>query len=64
MNRMRDYKILTSVNAIDLSEQVKKYLKYGWEIYGTPFTQNAPYAGSLTQNIDWICQTIVYNFDE
>jgi len=52
MEKYSDYIILHSKSADDLSEEVKRYLKDGWEPLGGPFSYS-------TEGSFEICQALI-----
>jgi hypothetical protein len=44
---MKEYKIMTTNSASNLSEVVTKYLQQGWELYGDPFSRDGTYCQAM-----------------
>lgn len=46
---MKEYKILSTTTADNLSEVVTKYLGQGWELWGDPFVKEGILCQAITK---------------
>jgi len=44
---MKEYRIMSTTSAENLSEIVSKYLQQGWELYGDPFSKDSTYCQAM-----------------